>query len=65
MHICLSNKNEDSLFIFNTDVENKPPHLGTLFILLDLLLEWSRLCLCLHTGLQMRGVSEIIPVLLS
>lgn len=44
MHICLSNKNEDSLFIFSTDVQNKLPYLGTLFTLSDLLLEWSRLC---------------------
>lgn len=44
MHICLSNKNEDSLFISSTDVQNKLPYLGTLFTLSDLLLEWSRLC---------------------
>lgn len=64
MHICLSNKNEDSLYIFRTDVQNKLPYLGTLFTLSDLLLEWPDFALCLHTGLQMRGVREIIMVLL-
>lgn len=28
MHICLSNKNENSLFIFSTDVQNKLPYLA-------------------------------------
>ena len=64
MHICLSNKNEDSLFIFSTDVQNKLPYLGTLFTLSDLLLQCPDFALCLHTGLQMRGVREIIVVLL-